>query len=137
VPELIRLYEENNPPLSQRLTAQALVFIGPGARAAIPVFVRSATNWNPNVRYTAVNALAQLDLEPSLVVPTLINSLTDSFFMVQLDAAKGLEHFGTNATQAVPALLLALSDVHPDVRTAATNALKAIAPQAATRAGIQ
>ena len=52
-------------------------------------------------------------------------------------AAWALAGCRTNAQPAVPALLLLLSDQKEEVRKAATNAIKAIDPEAAARAGVK
>jgi hypothetical protein len=49
-------------------------------------------------------------------------------------AARALAKFGTNALPALPTLTNSLADPVPDVREAATNAIKQIAPQVLTNA---
>ena len=51
--------------------------------------------------------------------------------------ALALWSFGTNGKPAVAALVELLSDTNQDVSFAATNALKAIDPEGAARAGVK
>ena len=93
------------------------------------------------VRYLSVEALGQLGVEgkfadPALVVPLLMNAVHDSDAGVRYYAIKALEKFGQDAELAVPALVLSLNDPDWEVRGYATNALKAIDPEAAAKAGI-
>ena len=48
-----------------------------------------------------------------------------------------LRQFGPEAKPAVPKLVQLLSDVEAAIRSEATNALKAIDPQAAAQAGVK
>jgi hypothetical protein len=136
VPALIGIYEQGISPQSQDATYRALVAIGPGAlRMGTPSFLRRATSSDATVRRIAVQALAEVDAEPREVVPALVKALSDTDPIVRLSAATGLGRFGTNAQDGVPALDLLLSDPILHLRVAATNALKAIDPEAAAKAG--
>jgi hypothetical protein len=58
--------------------------------------------------------------------------------VVHPDAVRALLEFGPNAKLAVPALVEFLNaDDHSTDRLLVTNALKAIDPEAATRAGVK
>jgi HEAT repeat protein len=81
--------------------------------------------------------MAEVDAEPREVVSALVKALTDTDPIVRLSAARGLERLGTNAQDAVPTLVLLLSDSILNLRLAATNALKAIAPETAAKAGVK
>ena len=70
-------------------------------------------------------------------MPALAKLLSDTNINVRYAAARGIQHFGTNAHQAVPALVLSLRDSSSGVRYAATDALKAIDPEAAAKAGVK
>ena len=63
--------------------------------------------------------------------------MRDANSLTRWQGAAFLERFGTNSQGAVPALVLLLSDPHADVRSAITNALKAIDPEAAAKAGVK
>jgi HEAT repeat protein len=138
VPALLRLYEQNISLYSQAATSRALIAIGPAAqRIAIPSFLRAAGSSNAPVREVAVCALYGVDTEPRLVVPALVDALSNTNFVIRMVAARGLGRFGTNSQRAVPPLVLLLSDPSLDVRPEVTNALKAIDPEAAARAGVK
>ncbi|MEO6181747.1 MAG: HEAT repeat domain-containing protein, partial [Verrucomicrobiota bacterium] len=80
-------------------------------------------------------ALGELGEEPDRVVPVMLNIYQSSTnYSVKADIAHGLAKFGSKAHVAVPALLKALHDPDVVVRFSATNALRAIDPEAATKA---
>jgi len=75
-------------------------------------------------------------------VPYLMKGLTNRFPVVRSEAANYLTdewsaQFPEERKRAVPELLTLLKDPDENVRKAATNGIKAIDPQAATRAGIK
>jgi HEAT repeat protein len=139
VPALIIIYEEDISPLSQAAASRALVGIGPAARAAIPSFLKEAASPKPLARYWAVKVLADLHLDPPLVVPALMKAMSDSNenVNVRVLAGIGLRSFGAEARPAGLALVPLLGDSNQAVRYAATNALEAIDPDAAARAGVK
>jgi HEAT repeat protein len=89
------------------------------------------------VRRTAIEALAQVDAEPRVVVPALVKALSDTQPVIRLYAARGLEQWRTTAQEAIPALVLFLNDPILDLRSRGANALKAIDPEAAAKAGVR
>jgi HEAT repeat protein len=132
---LIRIYEQNISPASQFYVSRALIAIGPDAtRTAIPAFLRGAANSNLLVRKFAVRALAQVHDEPSLVVPALAKSLSDTNVAIRASAAWGLGGFGREVRQAVPlagpVLIKALGDPDGSVRGSAACSLKAFGAEA-------
>jgi HEAT repeat protein len=138
VPALLGIYERGISPESQGATCRALSAIGPGAlRLGIPSFLGRATNSDAAVRSIAVEALAGVDAQPREVVPALVKALSDTAPIIRVYAARGLGRWGTNAQDAVPTLVLFLRDPLPHLRFAATNALKAIDPEAAAKAGVK
>jgi len=56
--------------------------------------------------------------------------------MIRIVAASGLARFGTNAQEAVPALVQMLNDNNPRVRREAGDALNEIAPKAGSKTGV-
>jgi HEAT repeat protein len=138
VPALIAIYERNISPDDKAKTGYSLNAIGPEAqRMAIPSYLRAAASPDAWVRWVALLALSEVRVEPRLVVPALAKSLGDPNLPGPVLAARALAEFGTNAQQAVPALLPLLSDPNVIVRSTATNALKAIDPEAAAKAGVK
>ena len=139
VPALIAIYERKLSDMSQEAAAYALGFIGPGAKAALPVLLRAAANTNANadVRVATLRTLDQLDAEPKLVVPVLTRCLKESEPSVRECAGQVLMGFHSDAEAAVPALVDLLKDPDRDVRQMAEEALKAIDPETAAKAGIK
>jgi len=137
VPELIGIYEQNIPLRAEGAASQALAYIGPAARTAIPSFSRAATNAAQPVRWSALSALAKFQTETQQVVPILTASLSDPDRNIRALAARSLAGFGTNAQQASLTLVRLLSDPSQPVRATATDALRAIDPEAAAKAGVK
>lgn len=81
------------------------------------------------MRIQAIQSLASIGKQPSVVVPALIQALGDTGPNVRFLAINAQRRFGATATSAVPQLLIALKDANPQVSDAATHALKQIAPQ--------
>ena len=104
VPALVKMCDEDISTDSQSAIEDALAWIGPAAKPAIPLFLRAATNSNLRVRANALWALGEIHAEPQLCVPQLIHALGDSNDWARLCAAHALGMFGTDAQSAVPSL---------------------------------
>ncbi len=104
VPALVKMNDDNISAESRCAIEDALAWIGPAAKPAIPLLVRATTNANPRVRASALWALGEIHAEPELCVPCLIQALNDSDDWARLSAAHALGKFGTDAKSAVPAL---------------------------------
>ncbi len=104
VPALVKMYDDNISAESRCAIEDALAWIGPAAKPAIPLLVKATTNANPRVRASALWALGEVHAEPELCVPCLIQALNDSDDWARLSAAHALGMFGTDAKSAVPAL---------------------------------
>jgi HEAT repeat protein len=137
VPALIDICERSISPCSESAARGALVSIGPAARQAIPLFLPDVVSPNWSLRLCAVSALRTFQVEPSVLMPVFAKSLKDADPFVRRNAAEGLGNLGAEARQTVPALAHLLSDPEGVVRSAATNALKAIDPEAAAKAGVK
>ena len=110
VPELIRIYEQNISPSSQRCAALALGHIGRGAQAALPVLIRRFTHADRNVRFDAVSAVMHIGGKSEVVVPALTSVLRDSSVDVRWNALVGLSMFGGRARPVVPEILKMFND---------------------------
>jgi HEAT repeat protein len=139
VAELVKAYAEDVSLQSRGAIADALAWIGPSAKPAIPLLLRAATNSDSQLRANALWALGEIHAEPSLCVPRLINALGDSNSWAQLCAAHALGRFGADASAAIPSLTrLAEAEFKPSplmvnevqVTLEARNALHNIAPAA-------
>jgi len=110
VPGLIKIYEDNVSPSSQRCAALALGHIGRGAQAALPVLIHDFTHSNSDVRFYDVSAVTSIGGDPDGVIPALTGALKDSNVSVRWNALSGLDRFGPRARSAVPEILKMLSD---------------------------
>src|ERR1051326_4991293 len=136
VPALMRMYNENVSTESQRAILDALAWIGPSARPAIPLLLGAATNSDARIRANALWALGEIHAEPELCVPKLIDSLNDSNAWTRLSAAHALGMFGADAQAAiVPLNRLTNAGIQapgtPDIQVSieSRNALRKIRPQ--------
>ena len=137
VPFLIQTYREKIGSDSQCGCAEALGWIGPAASEAIPDLVSAATNSDHTLRWVAVAALAHLHTETKLVLPVLVAALRDPDPVVRKHAVWTLEGLGAEAKLAVPTLTQSLVDSNSFMSTDVSNALKAIDPEAAAKAGVK
>jgi HEAT repeat protein len=135
VPALIDLLRSTNNDVS-RTARGCLGNIGPAAQAAVPVLVQFINDTNRIVRVGTMMALGRIHMDGALVVPILITNLTKSNAVLPTTIVT-LGQFGEQAKPAVPTLLQFLNDDNEYVRVEATNALKAIDPEAAARAGVK
>ena len=86
--------------------------------------VQSFASVDPFVRSTALFTLIVGNREALNVLPNLATMVTtDPEAMVRLAAVETLRRFGADAVAALPALVQALADRHPEVRRAAALTL--------------
>jgi hypothetical protein len=135
VPTLIEIADGNISPTSRACAIESLGFIGPSAREAIPALLGWTTNADLGVRYRAILSLGRIHSEADRVVPVLIEGLRGQG-PVRWSAAWALGEFGGDAKMAVPALVELRNTSDSVLRGCVNNALKAIDPEAATKAGI-
>jgi hypothetical protein len=137
VPALVEMYDGDLSAESRSAIGDALGWIGPAAKSAVPVLVRGAGDPNARVRANALWALGEIRAKPELCVPVLIHALTDSNEWVRLSGAHALGMFGAEARSAVPSLRQLTNSVGPfgasrtmgaQVGWEARNALRKIDP---------
>lgn len=95
---------------------------------AAPLMIQCLREKDPDFSPMAASILAARRLEPELVIPFLINWLTNSNPNIRYGAARGLQQYGERATSAVPGLVICLKNSFPYVRKAAEDALFEIDP---------
>src|SRR3954463_12818626 len=105
VPELIRIYQRNASPSSQRCAALALGHFGHAAEAAVPVLIRNFGHTDRQVRFYAVSAVMSIGGKAELVVPALTGALKDSSVDVRWNAMEGLERYGRPVVSNLLAML--------------------------------
>jgi HEAT repeat protein len=135
-PALIEIMNQNISQESRCCAIYSLGLIGSSAKEAVPSLMRWATNTDSQVRQNAVWALGKIRSEPDRVLPVLIGTLHAPDSAVQICGVMALEEFGPDAKRAVPALVELLNDPSLDLRNV-TNAIKAIDPEAAAKAGVK
>ena len=111
--------------------------MGTNARPLFPLLVQKLQSENMLIAAGCAGALGESKVDPDLAVPALTKSLADPRQMVRLQAARTLAQFGGLARPALPALSNVLTDPDPEARVAATNAIRAIFPEALTNAPAQ
>jgi hypothetical protein len=115
----------------------ALALLGSDAKSAVPSLAESLGDKNLNVRYWAASALKKIGPEARAAVPYLVEALKTHpdrtpalegppryYADVRWVAAEALGEVGL--ATAVPALKAAVDDEHPQVRSAAIEALEKI-----------
>jgi hypothetical protein len=147
VPSLIYLLDQNLPPSTQCNIEVVLAWTGPTARQAVPALLKRLQDASPYVRGNALYALGCIHAESESAVPRIAKALGDPDANVRGQAAAALQAYGAEAKSAVPALLETLKK-HPrypanivdgprDPTDDAKEALKAIDPEAAAKAGLK
>ena len=127
----------NSDKLIRAGCAAALLEFGKGSNAMIQPLIGRLSDEDANVRAQATATLGSCSNYPSQMVPSLVKSLNDTNQRVQEMAAFALGNFGDESKPAVQALLKMLADPDPLLHLYTTNALKAIDPQSAAKAGIK
>ena len=137
VTALTNLVTDPNP-IVRRTAIACLGSIGPAAQDAVPALIPAITDFlQPQVQATAKFALGAIHAQAAIAVPALTNSLSVRGKSSRLLALSALGKFGVEAKVAVPVLLPLLNDPDLDMRSATSNALKMIDPEAAIEAGVK
>src|SRR5579859_7097180 len=133
---LIEIANRNISPSSRYYSIDALGFIGPPAKEAVPSLLRWATSSDLHVACSAMRALGEIRAEPNLVLPVLTNALHSAVPVVRLNAVTALADLGPDARPAVPVLVELFNDSFQDIRRNARSALRAIDPEAEAKADL-
>ena len=140
VPALVqRLQDPNIEVRLQAAKALAHIDVQAATRAGVvPIAVQILNEPNDQVAYQAAQLLGEMGKEPDLAVPALIASVHGTNGLVASWAARSLGNFPSQANIIVPVLLKALHDTNGIIsRWGPADALKAIDPAAAAKAGIK
>ena len=129
VPDLIRIYQMDISNSSRSTAIMSLGGIGPPAGDAIPFLLQGMGEKTQQLNI--IEALGEIHSNPPLVVPVLINHLTDSDPLVRRYAAKALGEFGADAKPAFGAIAKLLNDEKAFVRYGARDSIRKIDPTAA------
>jgi hypothetical protein len=141
VPVLIALLNDSNPDVRETAVF-TLRSLGPVASDALPSVIKCVHDPSYSVQYHAIFGLGGIHQEAERVIPILVECLEQPpppRYSVNLrhNALWSLSQFGAQAKPAVPSLLRLLNDSHASIRSDVTNALKAIDPEAAAKAGVK
>jgi HEAT repeat protein len=140
VPALIALLSDKDQD-TRYVAVFALGNLGPAAREALPGLIECLKDPDYNLRGLVAKSLGEIHQEPERVVPLLTDMLkryrVDRQWVPPELVIGSLGQFGAQAKPAVPILVGLLSDPDPYFRSAATNALRKIDPEAAAMAGVE
>jgi len=129
LPPLLEVLTNQQPAELRFAAAYSVMLMGTNAHSAVPVLLRCLRDKQSGVFLEAGLALFELKVEPTQVVPVLIDRLQENGD-VRLYAARLLADYGERAGPSVPALQKLLENTDSRVREDATNALQKIDPQA-------
>jgi HEAT repeat protein len=135
LPLLMGLLSDHGRQSIAAIAAQSLGAFGVEARQAVPALLKLALG-ETNAKGAAARAVGQIDPDTlsGTIVPALIDSLTDSHELkTRVASANVLGSLGEPAKSAVPALVNALDDSMPSVRTTAKDALRRLDPELAAK----
>ncbi len=138
IPALVRLLDDTNADV-RYVSVFALRSLGPVAKESLPSLIKCLDDPEFTVRDDAVMGLGTIHEDPERVIPILRNFIGKNRGNPILcqDAMAALGRFGTLAESAAPDILPLLNNQNSFTRSEATNALKAIAPEAAAKAGVK
>ncbi len=102
---LIELYDENSSPERQFTVLRSLGAIGPAAQEGIPTLLREMNSTNDSLRANSTISILRMGKKSDVVVPVLINALTNQDKDVRQATLFCIREFGTNASSAAPALI--------------------------------
>jgi HEAT repeat protein len=112
--------------------------LGPGAKPATPALIEVLKRKEDLLCGPAAAALVQVQADPELVIPALIDCLIDPDGHGRPDVVEALGEFGPKAKAAVPLLVKLLEDhSSKEIVRAVPQALRKIDPEAAARAGVK
>jgi HEAT repeat protein len=135
---LIEKLKDNTESYEWFYAAAIVGEFGTNAEPAIPMILSALQSPNAaDFRNAAALALGEIHCRPDLCLPALTSMLGVPPAYVRKTALEALAKFGPDAKPAVPKVVESLEDLNYYARVAATNALKAIDPEAATKAGIK
>ncbi len=106
--------------------AQALGWMGPKAKAAVPALAKALASGDVPVKIRAAQALPEIDPSAAGTIEALGKALGDGAYGVRCEAARSIAKCGPAAKGAIPALQKALADERREVKRAAALALGGI-----------
>jgi hypothetical protein len=114
---------------------QCLKLIGPPAKRAVEMLLKSLKIANHPFRIAVIDALGAIGGDAERVLPVLLQALKHEGADYRAHAAQALGRFGAAASKTAPQLKELLQDKDEGVRKSATKALSLIAAAAKAPAG--
>ncbi len=142
IPTLIASVNDSNPDIRYAVgfTLEALAPVA--GNDLLPFLKKCVEDPDVIVQSEAIRVLGQMRQESEQVIPLLLAILAkpsgqQGSMRIRADTLRALRQFGVDAKPAVPSLVELLNDADVDIRSAATNALRKIDPDAAVKAGVK
>jgi hypothetical protein len=127
---LAQALQTNEDPVVRFRSAEVLTLLARNDAQVASIFCHAlTTEKDAKVRAYLVYQLRYFEQQPTIVVPALIERLSDNDAQVRARAAESLLAFTASAKMAVPILMQALNDESPEVRRAANQVLKELQPE--------
>jgi hypothetical protein len=124
----------------RRSAAVRLRLMGTNALIAVPALVQALHDDNDGVRMHAIGTLSALlpvmGQERIRILPQIIEATRDPFYCVRYYSMFCLGKYPDQAKIAVPAVVNALADSTPEVRSAAITSLMQLHAQGANKAAV-
>jgi hypothetical protein len=100
------------------------------ANVAVPTLIECLHHHDPDFVSSAIAVFGSLHLDPARAVPALAEVLNRGNAYQRAQAAEAIMRYSLDGRPAVNALIDSLKDADSEVRVAATNALRQVAPNA-------
>jgi HEAT repeat protein len=113
---------------------RAFEIAGTNAACAVPGLAAMITDDNPPV---TIDSIYVLTLIGPPAAPAIRRAMSSRIPYVRAAAIGSLKRFGTNAAEAIPDVVTALSDYDINVRQSATNLLETLYPDLLTNTPAQ
>jgi len=131
---LRRFLYRDNEMFRAACAIRAFEIAGTNAACAVPALAAMISDDNP---HAAVQSLYVLSLIGPAAIPAVQRAISCETPYIRAIAIGSLKRFGTNAAEAIPDVLKALSDENINVRQSATDALVTLYPAALTNTPAQ
>jgi HEAT repeat protein len=129
LPYLIKALQVEKPYYTREYACMALRDLGPDAQPATPHLIELLYDENPIVRMAAAETLQAIGPGARPAIPALVESVKDKDAGVRILVVKALANMEQEPI-VVSALISALTDEVPDIRTEAGKALASFGPVA-------
>ena len=125
IPELLQLLRSKNAEI-RRFAAEAVAYTGAQQEIIAPALTNALVDSNYLVRVAIEESLGSLTKQPEVAVPALMRNLDCPDAIEFREVSVALSKFRAHAKPALPLLVARLDDSSGAIRTAATNAIRAI-----------